>query len=153
MFFLAFAKLPLPHWDTARRWLAVNRDKPDRWKSDISKSVDFFNAWFMRFAPTVFRETRVSSTRAVEDAMGWTENLAKITTTVLREHPRLIEMLRMSTCPPLARDRLIGLSGASKDLIVYMERRDALPPRTPPEAFEREAKKLELIAKPFARRS
>lgn len=122
--------------------MAVNRDKPDRWKSDISKSVDFFNAWFMMFAPKAFRETRVSATRAVEDAMGWTENLTNITTTVLREHPRLIEMLRMSTCPPLARDRLIGLSGVSKGLVVYMERRDALPPKTPAEAFEREAKKL-----------
>ena len=31
--------------------MIVNRDKPDRWKEDIAKSVDMYNEWFMRFAP------------------------------------------------------------------------------------------------------
>ena len=31
--------------------MAVNRDKPDRWKRDIAQSVDMYNDWFMRFAP------------------------------------------------------------------------------------------------------
>ena len=29
----------------------VNRDKPDRWKQDIARSVDMYNDWFLRFAP------------------------------------------------------------------------------------------------------
>jgi type II restriction enzyme len=39
-------------------------------------------------------------------------------------------MLRMSTCPPIARDRLIGLAGVSKNLVESME--DANAPRIPP---------------------
>ena len=31
--------------------MAVNRDKPDRWKTDIARSVDMYNDWFMNFAP------------------------------------------------------------------------------------------------------
>lgn len=28
--------------------MRVNSDKPDSWKSDIAKSVDYYNKWFMR---------------------------------------------------------------------------------------------------------
>ncbi|MEW7982971.1 MAG: hypothetical protein AB2812_09340 [Candidatus Sedimenticola endophacoides] len=49
--------------------MGVNRDKPDAWKGDISKSVDFYNDWFMKFAPKAFRETRVKTTKDVEDAL------------------------------------------------------------------------------------
>ena len=31
--------------------MAINRDKPDRWKQDVTQSVDMYNAWFVRFAP------------------------------------------------------------------------------------------------------
>jgi hypothetical protein len=31
--------------------MAVNLDKPARWKADIAKSVDMYNDWFMTFAP------------------------------------------------------------------------------------------------------
>jgi hypothetical protein len=43
--------------------VAVNRDKVDQWKADVATSVDFYNAWFMAFAPGAFRETRVATTR------------------------------------------------------------------------------------------
>ncbi|CAN2044585.1 hypothetical protein GMMP1_1400031 [Candidatus Magnetomoraceae bacterium gMMP-1] len=39
--------------------VAVNRDKVDLWKSDVAKSVDFYNDWFMTFAPKAFRDTRI----------------------------------------------------------------------------------------------
>lgn len=26
--------------------MAVNRDKPDRWKADVAQSVDMYNTWF-----------------------------------------------------------------------------------------------------------
>jgi len=31
--------------------VAVNSDKPGRWKADIARSVDLYNDWFMKFAP------------------------------------------------------------------------------------------------------
>ena len=37
----------------------------------------------------------------------------------------------MSTCPPLARDRLIGLADASKNLVKVMEEKKAIPKRMP----------------------
>lgn len=42
--------------------MAVNRDKPDRWKQDIAQSVDMYNDWFLRFAPKAYRKARVKAT-------------------------------------------------------------------------------------------
>jgi hypothetical protein len=122
--------------------MAVNRDKPDRWKVDIAESVDLFNSWFMVFAPKAFRETRLKTTRDVEAALGWTENLTRVDSALLREHPDVLPILRMATCPPIARDRLIGLSGAGKGLIGYMEKKGGVPPKMHADTFEKEAKKI-----------
>ena len=40
---------------------------------------------------------------------------------ILQRHPEVLPILRMSTCPPIARDRLIGLAGVSKSLVQNME--------------------------------
>ena len=109
--------------------MAVNRDKPDKWKEDIARSVDMYNEWFMNFAPAAFRETRVRATRDVEESLGLTENLFNIKPEVLKKHPSILPTLRMSTCPPIAVDRLIGLSGASPTLVKSMELKQQLPPR------------------------
>ena len=42
----------------------------------------------------------------VEEAIRLTEDLTVLTPDVLRQHPGVLQVLRMSTCPPLARDRL-----------------------------------------------
>lgn len=34
--------------------MVVNLDKPQRWKADITQSVDMYNRWFMQFAPSAF---------------------------------------------------------------------------------------------------
>ncbi len=107
----------------------VNADKPVLWKQDIAASVDFYNVWFMKFAPKVYRDTRVTATKQVEDALGWTANLTNLTPSVLKTHPEILEMLRMATAPPIARDRLIGLAGVSPGLVRGMEL-DSTFPRT-----------------------
>lgn len=109
--------------------LLLNADKPDRWKADIARSVDFYNDWFMRFAPKAYHDTRVTTTSQVKAALGWTANLTNISPAVLRERPSMLPMLRMATAPPIARDRLIGLAGVSSNLILNMEIRDRIPPR------------------------
>ncbi len=43
----------------------------------------------------------------------------------------MLQSLRMSTCPPLAMDRLIGLAGVSGNLVKAMEKVDRLPPQMP----------------------
>ena len=65
----------------------VNRAQPDRWKEDIARSVDLYNAWFMKFAPTTFREARVRTTKQVEDALKTTANLTNIQPETLAANP------------------------------------------------------------------
>lgn len=99
----------------------INADKPHLWKADIAASVDQFNQWFMRFAPEAFRSTRVRTTEHVKAALLATNDLRALNAAVLRANPGALPTLRMCTAPPLAVDRLIGLSSSSKSLISRME--------------------------------
>lgn len=100
----------------------INADKPHLWKADIAASVDQFNRWFMRFAPEAFRSTRVKTTEHVKAALLATRDLRALDEATLRANPSALPTLRMCTAPPLAVDRLVGLSGASKSLIGRMEK-------------------------------
>jgi hypothetical protein len=99
----------------------INADKPNLWKTDIAASVDQFNQWFMRFAPEAFRSTRVKTTESVKAALVATRDLRAIDSATLRANPAVLPTLRMCTAPPLAVDRLVGLTGASKSFIGSME--------------------------------
>lgn len=109
--------------------MAVNLDKPQRWKADILQSVDMYNDWFMKFAPDAFRTTRLQTTKDVEATLKATGNLTDIRPEVLRLHPEVLPTLRMSTCPPLAVDRLIGLAKVPPAMVKRMEIEKALPVR------------------------
>lgn len=109
--------------------MPVNADKPHLWKPDIAHSVDFYNSWFMQFAPTAYRDTRIATTQQVESALAWTANLTNITPDVLRQHSSVLPILRMATAPPIARDRLIGLAGVPPNLVKNMEEKQRTPPR------------------------
>ncbi len=117
--------------------MPVNLDKPLNWKQDIKLSVDMYNAWFMKFAPVAFRETRIKVTKDVEKTLKLTNNLTDITATVLQNHLSVLPSLRMSTCPPIAVDRLIGLSGVSRNLVNCLEE-GRLPLRMPSAQLEKE---------------
>ena len=109
--------------------MAVNRDKPDGWKADITQSVDMYNDWFIRFAPEAYRTTRAQTTSDVESTLNDTKNLMDISVDLLRNNPGVLPTLRMATCPPLAVDRLIGLAGVPANLVKTMEKDKRLPPR------------------------
>lgn len=108
--------------------MAVNLDKPQRWKTDTQLSVDDYNRWFLEYAPITYRETRARATVYVEDILLRTDNLRRLTSDLLFQHPDALEMLRMSTSPPIARDRLVGLAQVSKSLIENMERHKRVSP-------------------------
>lgn len=127
----------------------INRDKPDRWKADIARSVDMYNDWFMNFAPVAYRETRVKTTRDVESTLHKTNNLADVGAAILRREPGVLPTLRMSTCPPLAVDRLVGLAGVSKNLVGLMEE-GKLPMRTSAAALETDLNKIGAIIEKMA---
>ncbi len=132
--------------------MAVNRDKPDRWKHDIAQSVDMYNDWFVRFAPEAYRSTRAQTTKDVEATLTVTSNLTGFGLTLLKSNPAILPTLRMSTCPPLAVDRLIGLAGVPPNLVRVMEKAGRLPPRMLPgdlnDALERIAAVIRRMADP-----
>lgn len=109
------------------------------------QSVDMYNRWFMEFAPAAFRATRVNTTRDVEAALRLTGNLADISQAVLREHPEILPTLRMSTCPPLAVDRLIGLAAVPAGMVKRMEDEKKLPVRMAGAELDRELGKIGAI--------
>lgn len=109
--------------------MGVNLDKPQNWKADTQLSVDYYNEWFLNFAPSAYRETRARTTAYVEDILHRTDNLKMLTVDTLLQHPDALEMLRMSTAPPIARDRLVGLAQVTKSLVENMEKSTRIPPR------------------------
>ncbi len=130
--------------------MAVNLDKPQQWKTDIAKSVDMYNGWFMKFAPKAFRETRIQTTKNVEAALAATGHMTNIQPAVMRTHPEILPTLRMSSCPPLAVDRLIGLAGVSPNLVKSMELHRRLPVRMSAADIARELKKIAVIIQKMA---
>ena len=130
--------------------MAVNNDKPKHWKQDIAASVDMYNDWFMRSAPAAFRKKREHTTTEVENMLVVTQNLTNVGIERLKEKPSMLASLRMSTCPPLARDRLIGLAGISQSLINAMEKSNKLPSRITQAELNRDLTKIGKIIKQMA---
>ena len=122
--------------------MAVNLDKPHLWKEDIAQSVDMYNDWFLKFAPKAFRQTRVQTTKDVVATLRATDNLTDIDPTIFRQHPEVLPTLRMSTCPPLAVDRLIGLARVSRNLVKRMEIEKKLPVRLKGVELDAEFRKI-----------
>jgi hypothetical protein len=108
--------------------MAVNLDKPQVWKQDTKASVDYYNKWFVKFAPKAFRETRVKVTAEVEKAIADSDNLLDVCPDLLHAKPHILRTLRMACCPPIAVDRLVGLAYSSKTLVSSLER-GKLPPK------------------------
>ncbi len=110
----------------------INADKPHIWKEDVERSIDFYNDWFIRFAPETFRAQRAKTSEQVVAALEVTHHLRKLTPELLTQHPSILPVLRMATAPPIARDRLVGLAHASKSLVQAMEGTDGVAGRIPP---------------------
>jgi hypothetical protein len=122
--------------------MAVNRDKPDRWKVDIRESVDLYNKWFVRFAPSAFRAERLKATKWVEDTLKWTRELRDISPAALKAHPGILPTLRMACCPPIARDRLIGLAGVKPLVVKRMEMDGKVPGSLGEKALDAELNRI-----------
>lgn len=126
----------------------LNINRADRWKDDIKKSVDSYNRWFINFAPEAFKKVRNTTIEKVEGVFHDTNNLTNISIDSLSSSPQNLQVLRMATCPPLARDRLIGIAGISKNLVNKMEDKDnpTLPKRMPVDTLNYElSKAINLI--------
>ncbi len=124
--------------------MAVNADKPHLWKTDTLRSVDFYNEWFVRFAPEAYRSQRAAATSRVESALEQTANLTNVSALVFRDDPGILAMLRMATAPPIARDRLTGLAGVTRGLVKTLEE-GRLPARMRAEALDASLEKLGAV--------
>jgi hypothetical protein len=124
--------------------MSINADKPHLWKADTRASVDQFNKWFMKFAPKAYRDTRKITVESVEQGLEITKDLTTITRDVIRSKPGILPTLRMSTCPPLARDRLIGLADSTRNLVGALEA-GKLPPQLSTAVLNAQLKKIAAI--------
>jgi hypothetical protein len=128
----------------------VNLASPQEWKKDIALSVDMYNDWFINFAPTAFRNTRLKATKDVEAALHASGNLTDIKPELLRKHPEILPTLRMSTCPPIAVDRLIGLAGVLPSVVKGMELSQRLPIRMPKAELDAQLEKIGTLIERMA---
>jgi hypothetical protein len=103
--------------------------------------VDQFNQWFMKFAPKAYRDTRKKTIERVEDCLTLTKGLTMITPDAIKANPRILPALRMSTCPPLARDRLIGLADSTKNFVGCLEE-GKLPRLLSPDLLDEHLRKI-----------
>ncbi len=110
--------------------MAINADKPTRWKADIATSVDQYNDWFVQFAPSAYREKRSETVQKVHHDLLAASHLTQLVPEVLKMHPEVLQTLRMSTAPPLARDRLVGLAKVPGRMVEALEG-GRLPRRMP----------------------
>ena len=124
--------------------MPINADKPQLWKADTRASVDQFNEWFMKFAPKAYRDTRKKTIESVEHGLLQTKDLTMITPGVIEANPGIPPMLRMSTCPPFARDRLVGLADSTKNFVGCLEE-GALPVQITPQLLEKHLGKISGI--------
>jgi len=108
----------------------INADKPQRWRADVEASVHLYNTWFLNAAPDAYRGTRLKTIENVATAFSHTGQMLDITAETLARHPEILPTLRMCTAPPIARDRLTGLSYVPKTFVDKIDKTGALPPRT-----------------------
>lgn len=99
----------------------INADKVLQWKTDVAESVDLYNTWFINFAPKAYKETRLKTTDTVIQSLAKLNYLIDITPETLYSCPEAISILRMCTVPPLARDRLTGLSKLNRSFLQITE--------------------------------
>lgn len=108
----------------------INRSRPHLWKNDVIESVRLYNTWFLDAAPEAYRATRQAVVDDVENLFVATNNMRDITPQVILGNPGILATLRMSTAPPIARDRLVGLSYSNASLVKTLEE-GSLPKRMP----------------------
>ena len=104
--------------------MRININRPELWKKDIAESVNYYNNWFIECAPDIYKENKTRASQSVRVTFEHTDALRNISPDILRNYPSLISVLRVSTCPPLARDRLIGLAQVPRNMVNSMESED-----------------------------
>lgn len=98
-----------------------HKDSSD-WDQDINISVNQYNEWFIIFAPTVYENKFNRIAERVKELFTKSNSFYSIDADLIRNYPSDIEILRLCTAPPLARDRLTGLSGLSRTASSFVKK-------------------------------
>ena len=102
----------------------------------------------MESAPEAYRTNRTQTVKDIKSTLKLTTNMTNIGIELLRKNPSIMPSLRMSTCPPLAIDRLVGFADISRNLIKVMEKKNRLSSRIPCHRINQDLKKIvSVIAK------
>ncbi|MCL2503891.1 MAG: XamI family restriction endonuclease, partial [Coriobacteriia bacterium] len=120
----------------------INADRVQQWKTDIAKSVQMYNDWFFEAAPQAFKDSRMSAVEQVLNAFSVTDQMRSLTLSVLRRAPQIVSVLRMMAAPPLARDRLAGLSEVRTRGFIKVLEDGRLPKRMDSEALDSELQRI-----------
>lgn len=99
-----------------------NHKDSSEWTEDINISVNQYNEWFIMFAPTVYETKFNVITERVKELVLNSNGFNSIDLDLIRKYPTVIEILRLCTAPPLARDRLTGLSGLSQTASSFVKK-------------------------------
>lgn len=122
--------------------MVVNSHNVTGWKEDVYESVAFYNDWFVNYAPEAYKKTRSQTADSVATALEITNFLSDISPAKIIEHPEILPILRMSTVPPIARDRLTGLSQAPKSLVDSIDKNKRIPARMASDVLESGLEKI-----------
>ena len=122
--------------------MAVNKDQKAQWPKDIEASVKQYNEWFLLSAPATYAHARQETAEFVARTLEKSDYLRDICPKLFRENPEVLFVLRMCTAPPIARDRLIGLSGVSKSLVNTLEKDHRIPPQMKADVLDRHLQKI-----------
>ncbi|MDE6796145.1 MAG: XamI family restriction endonuclease [Muribaculaceae bacterium] len=76
----------------------------------------------MEFAPVAFQTARKDALKRVMSTLCLTKDFTELTPETILNSPHILSVLRMVTAPPLAQERLAGLSYVSKSLLKSLER-------------------------------
>jgi hypothetical protein len=106
----------------------INAHKGQRWIVDLSAARDATDEWYMRSGRLAYETARRATVDEVTEVLRATDDLRRIEPDLLRQSPAALTTLRMSTAPPVARDRLAGLSRTERPLLTALEQ-DRLPSR------------------------
>lgn len=107
----------------------INNSNKQKWLTDIATSIKQYNEWFINFAPNAYQYARNETADSVRIILKLSNYGANISPEFLHSNPKSLFILRMCTAPPIARDRLIGLSEVKKSLVNQMEKNGKLPKR------------------------
>lgn len=90
--------------------MAINIHDQEKWNADIKESVRTYNEWFQSYTPKIYYSVREASAHMIDRFFVDSNNMTELSVGFLQQYPHYLGILRLAAAPPVARDRLKGLS-------------------------------------------